>query len=182
MEEIRLRVCRVLILCTTIVQNVLVSKWKKRVVLCVDVRGCKNPHGQRPDVDQSHARGAQKRKRDRHDSQAHPLRGKKTTKFMNETSEEMTTGTVSDFEYLLISAIIHYSYPEAEDWTDVDSFNTHIIVKTFEAIRNFAQLMNMQLPIFRRNQEIEKALKHYKSQFDVFYKLYILSFCNHSMP
>lgn len=136
-------------------------------------KGCKNPHGQRPDVDKSHARGAQKRKRDRHDSQAHPLRGKKTAKFMNETSEEMTTGTMSDFEYLLISAIIHYSYPEAEDWTDVDSFNTHIIVKTFEAIRNIAQLMNMQLPMFKRNQEeIEKALKHYKSQFDVFYKLH----------
>ena len=92
---------------------------------------------------------------------------------MDEISEETTTGSMSDFEYLLISTTIHYSYPEAEDWTDVDSFNTHIIVKTFEAIRNIAQLMNMQLPMFKRNQEeIEKALKHYKSQFDVFYKLH----------
>ena len=41
MEEIRLRVCHVLTLCTTIVQNVLVSKRKKRVVLCVDVRDAK---------------------------------------------------------------------------------------------------------------------------------------------
>ena len=85
----------------------------------------------------------------------------------------MTTGSMSDFEYLLVSAIIHYSYPEAEDWTDVDSFNIHIIVKSFEAIRNITQLLKMHLPMFKRNQEeIEKAVKHYKSQFDVFYKLH----------
>ena len=84
----------------------------------------------------------------------------------------MTTGSMSDFEYLLVSAFIHYSYPEAEDWTDVDSFNTHSIVKSFEAIRNTTQLLKMHLPMFKRNQEeIEKILKHYKSQFHVFYKL-----------
>ena len=85
----------------------------------------------------------------------------------------MTTGSLSKFEYLLISAIIHHLYPEAEDWTDVDSFNVHTIAKTFEAIRNIAQLLNMDLPIFERSdEEIEKALKHYKSQFDMFYKLH----------
>ena len=35
---------------------------------------------------------------------------------------EVTTVSMSNFEYLLISAIIHYSYPEAEDWTDIDSY------------------------------------------------------------
>ena len=71
--------------------------------------------------------------------------------------------------YLLISAIIHYSYPEAEDWTDVENFNTDVIAITFEAARNTAQLLNMHLPIFKGNkEEIEKALKHYKYQFDIF--------------
>lgn len=80
---------------------------------------------------------------------------------------------MSNFEYLLISAIIHHSYPEADDWTDVDSFNPHTIAKTFEAVRNIAQLLNMDLPMFKRNEaEIEKALKHSKSQFVVFYKLH----------
>ena len=55
--------------------------------------------------------------------------------------------------YLLISAIIHYSYPEAEDWTDVENFNTDVIAKTFEGVRNTAQLLNMHLPIFKRNKE-----------------------------
>ena len=136
-------------------------------------KGCKNPHGQRPDADTLRAHCVHKRKRDRHDSQDHPLRGRKTTKFMDEVSDEMTTGSLSKFEYLLISAIIHHLYPEAEDWTDVDSFNVHTIAKTFEAIRNIAQLLNMDLPIFERSdEEIEKALKHYKSQFDMFYKLH----------
>ena len=91
---------------------------------------------------------------------------------MDNVSDEMTTGSMSNFEYLLISAIIHHSYPEAEDWTDVDSFNSQTIAKTFEAIRNVARLLNMDLPIFKRNdEEIWRALKHYKSQFNVFNKL-----------
>ena len=74
-------------------------------------KGCKKtPHGQRPDVDKLRGVQIQKRKQDRYDLQVHPLRGKKTAKFMDEISEETTTGSMSDFNYLLISAIIHYSY------------------------------------------------------------------------
>ena len=43
MEETRLRVCHVLILCTTTVQNVLVSKHNNLVLLSVDVRDAKTP-------------------------------------------------------------------------------------------------------------------------------------------
>ena len=43
MEETRIRVCHVLILCTTIVQNVLVSKHNNLVLLSVDVRDAKTP-------------------------------------------------------------------------------------------------------------------------------------------
>lgn len=135
-------------------------------------KGCKNPNGQRPDIKTSHT-SVHKRKRDRHDSQDYPLRGKKTAKFMEEVSEEVTTGSMNNFEYLLISAIIQHSYPDTEDWTDVERFDTNVIIKSFEAIKNITQLMNMELPMFKRSKfEIEKALKHYQSQFDIFYKLH----------
>ena len=43
---------------------------------------------------------------------------------------------------------------------------TQMSVKTFEVIRNVAQLLNMHFPICKRNkEEIEKALKHYKSVY-----------------
>ena len=100
MEETRLRLCHVLILhystkCPCFkAQQSCTSKCR--------CKRCKNPHGQRPDVDKLH--GVQKRKRDRHDSQVHLLRGKKTAKFIDEISEEMTTGSMSDFEYLLVQS------------------------------------------------------------------------------
>ena len=68
-------------------------------------KGCKNPHGQRPDIKSS--KTVHKRKRDRHESQEYPLRGQKTAKFMEGVSETVSTGSMSNFEYLLISAIIH---------------------------------------------------------------------------
>ena len=43
-----------------------------------------------------------KRKRDRHDSQDYPLKGKKSAKFMYKVSEQVTTGSMSNFEYLLV--------------------------------------------------------------------------------
>lgn len=80
---------------------------------------------------------------------------------------------MSNFEYLLVSAIVHHSYHDTEDWTDVQSFDIDVITEYFESIRNIAQLLNMQLPIFKRSKsDIEKALKHYKSQFEIFYKLH----------
>ena len=92
---------------------------------------------------------------------------------MEEVVEEVTIGSMSDFEYLLISAIVHHSYPDTEDWTDVQSFDIDVIIRSFESIRNITQLLNMQLPIFGRSKaEIEKALKHYRSQFEFFYKLH----------
>ena len=91
---------------------------------------------------------------------------------MDEVSEEVSTGSMSNFEYLLISAIIHFSYPKIEDWTDVGSIETDFIAKHFEAIRNITQTLSMQLPIFKRSEsEVGNALKHYQSQFDIFYKL-----------
>ena len=56
--------------------------------------------------------------------------------------------------------------------TLVALIETDFIAKHFEAIRNITQTLSMQLPIFKRSEsEVGNALKHYQSQFDIFYKL-----------
>ena len=65
---------------------------------------CNNPNGARP-ITTSTTSG-QKRVRQRYDSQIHELKGRKTTKFMHNLGESTTQVSLSQFEYLLISAII----------------------------------------------------------------------------
>lgn len=92
---------------------------------------------------------------------------------MEEVSEEVTTGSMSNFEYLLISAIIQQIYPNMEDWLDNESFDIVTIAEYFEATSKMAKILKFQFPIFKRSKsEIEKALKHYQSQFEIFYKLH----------
>ena len=55
---------------------------------------------------------------------------------MEQLSEDVSTGSMSNFEYLLVSAIIKYSYPDVEYWTDVDMIDPDIIAKYFHAIHN----------------------------------------------
>lgn len=95
---------------------------------------------------------------------------------MEQVSEDMSTGNMSNFEYLLISAIIQYSYPDVQDWTDVELIDPDFIARNFDAVRNITNILGMQLPLYERSvQEIEKALKHYQSQFDVFFTNCILN-------
>ena len=92
---------------------------------------------------------------------------------MEQVSENVSTGSTSNFEYLLISAIIQYAYSDVEDWTDVDLIDPDFIAKNFDIVQKIANILGMQLPLYERSeQEIEKALKLYQSQYDVFYKLY----------
>lgn len=108
-----------------------------------------------------------------HMKQSCPLKSKKTAKFMEEISAHTTTGNMSKIEYLLISAIIQHVYPGIEDWNDVDNSDPHVILNYFESVHKIVKCLNIQVPIFKRNlSEIETALKHYKSQFNVFYKLH----------
>ena len=134
-------------------------------------KGCKNPYGGRPDI--KTPKTGQKRKRDQYSTQVYPLKGRKTSAVMDRVSQEVSTGSMSNLEYLLISAIVQYAYSDIEDWTDIDKIDPGFITKNFDAILNIAAVLNMQLPIFKRNEsEIEKALKHYQFMFDVFYKLH----------
>lgn len=86
---------------------------------------------------------------------------------MEQVSEELTTGGMSDLEYLLISAIIQHAYPDVEDWTDIQGMDSDTVAKFFDAAQDVISVLNMHLPIFKRNSgEIEKALKHYQMMFN----------------
>ena len=92
---------------------------------------------------------------------------------MQQVSEDVSTGSMSNFEYLLISAMIQHAYQDVEDWTDVNLIDPDFISYNFDSVRNIATSLDMQLPLYNRSeQEIENANKHYRFQYDVFYKLH----------
>ena len=130
-------------------------------------KGCQNPHGARPQGVTS--KTGFKRKRDRYETQAYPLKGRNTSRVMEKVSEDVSTGSMSNFEYLLISAIIQYAYRDVEDWTDIDLIDPDFITYNFDTIRNIAEVLGMLLPLYKRSeQEIETALKHYRFQYNIF--------------
>ena len=82
-------------------------------------------------------------------------------------SEDVSTGSMSNLECLLISTITQYAYPDVEDWTDVDLIDADFVAKNFDTIRKIANSLGMQLPLYKwSEQEIKTALKHYQSQCD----------------
>ena len=54
----------------------------------------------------------QKRKREPHQGQSIPLKGKKSLTFMRDVGEPVTTGGFSNMEFLLVSSIIHHLLQE----------------------------------------------------------------------
>ena len=57
---------------------------------------------------------------------------------MEQSSDDISVGSMSNLEYLLISAIIQHSYPDVQDWTDVQLVDQHFIAQNFDAVRNIA--------------------------------------------
>ena len=95
MEETHPRVCHVLILCTTIVLNALISKLSGPVILSVSVRDEKIPMD-KDQMSTSHAVFT----REKEIGMTHRIilsKGKKTAKFMDDISEDVTTGSMSNF-------------------------------------------------------------------------------------
>ena len=132
---------------------------------------CNNPNGARL---LSNTISGQKRVRQRYDSQIQELKGRKTAKFMQDIGESINTqGSLSQFKYLLISAIIQYSHPDIQDWEDIKNIDPLFIANNYNAVKVLAKTLNLALPIFHRsNMEIYSALKQYQSQFEIFYKLH----------
>ena len=64
-------------------------------------------------------------------------------------SENVSTGSMSNLECLLISTIIQYAYPDVEDWTDVDLIDADFVAKNFDTIQKIANSLGMQLPLYK---------------------------------
>ena len=98
----------------------------------------------------------------------------KDCQIMQDVGESIhTQGSLSQFEYLLISAIIRYSRPDVQDWEDIKNIDPLLIANNYSAARVLAKMLNFNLPIFHRsNTEIYCAIKQYQSQFEIFYKLH----------
>ena len=87
-------------------------------------KGCKNPYGGRPDI--KTPKTGQKRKRDQYSTQVYPLKGRKTSAVMDRVSQEVSTGSMSNLEYLLISAIVqsHITVP----WSLIHMFSGIVLL------------------------------------------------------
>ena len=134
---------------------------------------CTNPNGVRPVTVVSTPKTVKRRIRDRYDTQEFELKGRKTAKFMRGIGETVTEGSLSQFEYLLISAIIQNCHADIQDWDDIERIDPHFVGKNFRAVKSLAHMMNLKLPIFNRsNMDIKNAMKYYQSQFEIFYKLH----------
>ena len=123
---------------------------------------CGNPHGVKPESGQK-AKIGQKRKRDAHQQQSVPLRGKASHKFMDEVGEQASIGGYSEMEFLIVCAIIHGLLTEEGrhcSWDcvkDIDSLKVHSV---YTSILDVIQSMGISLPMYTRtDQEISKLLK-----------------------
>lgn len=119
-------------------------------------KNCENPFGF-VKVDEKQV--GVRRKRRHHEAQHIPIRGIKTSKYMDETSIEYSIGSPTNLEYLLVLSILHYLALTCDD-------STHSQVKRvsfiFHSILSLANILCVHLPLFQRSSdEILKMIKSY---------------------
>lgn len=121
-------------------------------------KNCKNPFGCfRKDSPMI----GNKRKRRHHDTQQFPIRGVKSTKFMEDSKIEYGVGSPTTFERLLVFSIIHYL--AGSDIPSNDQL--HHISFIFSYIKNIATALGVLLPLFQRSlDEISKMIRSYMSK------------------
>ena len=147
----------------------------KANIPCTEIckcKQCQNPNGRRPLKQKIKLQTGQKRSREVFETQLYKLEGKKTATFMKEVGEEIDIGVISTFEFLLVSVIIQHLYPDV-DWTNIDKIDSKLIHDSFNMIKGITQQLNINAPIFSRSkQDIEKALKKYKFQYEYYFKMH----------
>lgn len=81
---------------------------------------------------------------------------------MHDVGESIhTQGSLSHFEFFLISAIIQYSHSDVQNWEDVKNVDLLFIANNYSATKVLAKALNLNLPIFGcSNVEINSAIKH----------------------
>ena len=132
-------------------------------------KNCMNPYGQKKEQPTKPKTG-QKRKRDLHDSQSVLLRGTKTKSFMEAVGEPISIGGFSNFEFLVVCAIIHSLMDEDSwNWDTSESIDVLAVHTMYTCVYEFVQALNLSLPLFQRNEEqLAKLLKLQLFRWEVF--------------
>ena len=107
----------------------------------------------------------QKRKRDAHDHQSVPLRGKRSTAFMKAVGEPVTIGGFSKMEFLVVCSIVQSPLADESgtwncDWDRAKNIDISKIHWMYTSILTLAETQGLELSLYSRTQEqIRKLLK-----------------------
>ena len=130
---------------------------------CVDschCKGCANPHGIKPVTTTEHT--TLKRSRRKHAWQKHS--DQKSSLFARDLQEDLSSGTQTQLEYLVVSEIISHC---KHTITDVDA---SIITSIYSAILEFANAMDVILPLGPKDEQgigkIISAYEHNRKLFE----------------
>ena len=118
---------------------------------------CQNPHGIRP---KKVAPQVKRRRRETYENQKHPLKGRKSSDFVQMIDEPLKIGPCSDIEYLVMASIAEYLSEEDQD--NSEDFLMEL-KEIYDAVRHLAENLEISIPLFERtNKDIENFLSKYK--------------------
>ena len=131
-------------------------------------KNCMNPHGQKELAAKSKI--GQKRTREQHESQSLPLRGTKTTIFMEAIGEPISIGGFSHFEFLLVCAIVQH-FVQQDSWDTTESMDIHTICAMYTCAREFTTSVQIDLPLYERKEDqVLKLVKLQHFRWEVFHQ------------
>lgn len=121
-------------------------------------KNCANPFGCKPEGEKKIV--GQKRKREAHEAQSSPLKGKRATTFMRDVGEPVTIGGFSDMEFLVTCSIAaHLLGKESSHWRDIQKLDTSKIHQIYCSIRSMAEVLGIESALFERTQaEVRKLI------------------------
>ena len=142
---------------------------------CLEVckcKNCTNPFGIKPKNEPPKV--GQKRKREPHQGQSIPLKGKKSLTFMRDMGEPVTTGGFSNMEFLLVSSIIHYLLEEERKnfcSEDIQSLDISKLYQIYCAIFTITKELRLDFALFERTQdEIQKLSRKLSFKSKIVYQ------------
>lgn len=109
------------------------------------------------------------RRRQMYENQRYPLRGKSTTDFMQEKSEKLCVGSLTDFESLLLKEIIIHCIIYGIEISPNNVFT--IYTNIFHLAQHCSSI---EFPLFRRNMDVvKKVLKNLAIAITVMVSLFV---------
>lgn len=121
---------------------------------------CQNPFGA---VRVGEIQVGVRRKRRRQEAQHIPIRGIKTSKYMDEAKVHYVIGSPTDFERLLVLSILHYLICGTRSCDEEStSSQVELVSLIFHNILSLAKVLCVDLPLFQRSiNEVLKMIKSY---------------------